>query len=257
MGDVPTPHDRFFRERMAVPAIAVDFLATYLPPALRTHLDLTTVKAGRETFVDPNLDLGHTDLLLHANMVGGGEAAVYLLFEHKSRQDRWVSLQLLSYMTRIWKHWRRQGRKGRLPPILPIVRILRLLAADLRGRGRQAAIEAIDALTSYLGRATGRLTPGAIERAVLTAFPGEGEKTMETLQDIWINKGRVEGRVEGALVTGRDAILDVLSARFEGVPADLVRDLGRVEDLERLKVLLRRAVLVSSLEEFVGQLRRG
>ncbi|MFH0943761.1 MAG: Rpn family recombination-promoting nuclease/putative transposase, partial [Planctomycetota bacterium] len=47
---------------------------------------------------------------------------VYLLFEHKSSQDRWLVLQLLIYVTRIWAWYRKNnGDDCRLPMILPIV----------------------------------------------------------------------------------------------------------------------------------------
>jgi len=45
------------------------------------------------------------------------EAYVYLLFEHKSKVDKHVSLQLLGYMTSIWK----KTVPGPLPVILPVV----------------------------------------------------------------------------------------------------------------------------------------
>jgi hypothetical protein len=45
------------------------------------------------------------------------EAYVYLLFEHKSKVDKHVSLQLLGYMTSIWK----KTAPRLLPVILPVV----------------------------------------------------------------------------------------------------------------------------------------
>jgi hypothetical protein len=52
----------------------------------------------------------------------GGDALVYVLLEHKSSPDRWVALQLVKYIIRIWYREldRNQGTR-KLPPILPVV----------------------------------------------------------------------------------------------------------------------------------------
>jgi predicted transposase/invertase (TIGR01784 family) len=50
----------------------------------------------------------------------GEEANIYLLLEHKSSPEVWVSLQLLRYMVRIWERARQEKAK-QLPPIIPIV----------------------------------------------------------------------------------------------------------------------------------------
>jgi hypothetical protein len=52
----------------------------------------------------------------------GREAFVYVLFEHKSSTDRWVPLQLLRYMVRIWERCRAHAPElTHLPPIIPLV----------------------------------------------------------------------------------------------------------------------------------------
>ncbi|HNW47377.1 MAG TPA: Rpn family recombination-promoting nuclease/putative transposase, partial [Thermotogota bacterium] len=56
------------------------------------------------------------DLLFRVKMQQE-EAYVYLLFEHKSKVDKHVSLQLLGYMTSIWK----KTVPRPLPVILPVV----------------------------------------------------------------------------------------------------------------------------------------
>jgi hypothetical protein len=59
-----------------------------------------------------------------------------------------------------------------------------------------------------------------------------------------------EGRQEGILQTGREAIIDVLDTRFGEVP-DAVRErIYTLDDDRTLKDLLRRAARVPSLAEF-------
>ena len=63
-------------------------------------------------------------------------------------------------------------------------------------------------------------------------------------------RGRQEGRQEGKLLAARDAVRLVLESRFGRLPAPLLKHLSDLNDLARLKQLLRRASKVGSLEEF-------
>jgi len=63
-------------------------------------------------------------------------------------------------------------------------------------------------------------------------------------------KGRQEGRQEGKLLAAREAVRLVLETRFGRLPAPLLKHLSDLNDLARLKQLLRRASAVGSLEEF-------
>ena len=59
-----------------------------------------------------------------------------------------------------------------------------------------------------------------------------------------------EGRQEGILQTGREAILDVLDTRFGEVPDSVREQVNALCSEPTLKDLLRRAVRASSLDEF-------
>ena len=49
------------------------------------------------------------------------EGYLYLLFEHKSYQDKGISLQLLKYMVEIWEAKRNKEKAKELPIIIPLV----------------------------------------------------------------------------------------------------------------------------------------
>jgi predicted transposase YdaD len=51
----------------------------------------------------------------------GRPAFLYLLFEHKSRPDRFARLQLLRYTVELWDEWHRGHPRALLPPVLPVV----------------------------------------------------------------------------------------------------------------------------------------
>ena len=69
----------------------------------------------------------YTDLLLQFHWPGGRDtpgssAYVYVLYEQKSYPYRWVTVQLLHYMTALWMRLTGETQRGgRLPEILPVV----------------------------------------------------------------------------------------------------------------------------------------
>jgi len=120
MSELSNPHDRFFKQVLARPEAASDFLAHYLPPEVARELDLTAPELVKDSFIDAELQQHLSDLLYRVRLRGGGEAYVYVLFEHKSAPEEWVAFQLLRYLVRIWEQVRQEKIK-KLPPIFPLV----------------------------------------------------------------------------------------------------------------------------------------
>ena len=68
-----------------------------------------------------------------------------------------------------------------------------------------------------------------------------------------IRKGIEEGIQQGiqqGIRNAREALVEILAARFEAVPATIVEGVNRTEDLSSLKLLLTKAATAASLEEF-------
>jgi predicted transposase/invertase (TIGR01784 family) len=114
------PHDCFFRETFSRREVAEDFLKNYLPPALVDRIDWPSLAITKDTFVEKALRKHFSDLVYDARY-GTGKLKIYLLLEHKSHPDPWVSLQLLRYQVRIWELHRKQHPDQKLPPIVPLV----------------------------------------------------------------------------------------------------------------------------------------
>jgi predicted transposase/invertase (TIGR01784 family) len=109
MSDLINPHDRFFKDLLSRPKAATDFLSNYLPPEIAAPLDLSAPEIVKDSFIDEELRQHFSDLLYRVNLKSGGDALVYILFEHKSGPDEWVAFQLLRYEVRIWESERRNG----------------------------------------------------------------------------------------------------------------------------------------------------
>jgi predicted transposase/invertase (TIGR01784 family) len=117
---VRNPHDVFFKQTLARPGMAADFLRRYLPPGIVRVLDLRRLAIEKESFVDAKLRQHFSDLLVRVGLRSRGEAFIYILLEHKSAPEEWVALQLLRYVTHAWERLR-QARGGKLPVIIPVV----------------------------------------------------------------------------------------------------------------------------------------
>ncbi len=77
-------------------------------------------------------------------------------------------------------------------------------------------------------------------------FPIIGGEIMPTLAEKWIEQGMQQGILQSA----REAVIDILELRFEVVPEAIVNRLNEIYDPSILKIFRRKAVKVSSLEEF-------
>ena len=89
-------------------------------PEFARQFEAATVTVERESLVPPELRSRQTDLLIRFDQPDERGYA-FVLYEHKSYSDRWVSLQLLRYLIAIWSRERERSVAHTLPPIMPIV----------------------------------------------------------------------------------------------------------------------------------------
>ncbi len=119
--ELNTPHDGAFREFFSRRDVATSFLQENLPFSIAQHLDYDTLIISKDTFIDKHLVRSHSDLLYQINYKTH-PLMLYLLFEHKSFQDKQTAFQILKYMIRIWELYQKQNETGgTLPAILPLV----------------------------------------------------------------------------------------------------------------------------------------
>ena len=113
-----TPHDRFVRETLSHKDNAASFLENYLPAEIKNLVDLGSLEIEKDSFIAQDLQDYYSDLLYKVKFCGH-DGYVYLLFEHKSYNEKWIALQLLEYILQIWKLKKSQGQK--LPVVVPLV----------------------------------------------------------------------------------------------------------------------------------------
>jgi hypothetical protein len=118
---VATPHDALFKHAFADPVHAAGLLRSVLPQEVTAVLDWSSLRLCQDSFVDAGLAAHHADLLFQVRLAGRA-AFVYVLLEHKSRNDPLTPFHLLRYVVRIWeRHLRQVPRPRRLPLVLPVV----------------------------------------------------------------------------------------------------------------------------------------
>ena len=108
MADLPNPHDAFFREMLSSVEAARDFVAHYLPAEVVACFDLGTLRVSKDSCVDEELRSHYSDLHYEVVLRNGGDALVYLLFEHKSHPEPEAGLDLLRYTVKARGLWRKQ-----------------------------------------------------------------------------------------------------------------------------------------------------
>ncbi len=114
-------HDRLFKRTFGKLRHAEGVFRTLLPAELVARADWSTLALEEGTYVDPQLQLRHSDLLFSV-AVGGRPTLLYLLFEHQSTVDHLMSFRMLRYVVRIWERWIDQNQGARtLPAVVPMV----------------------------------------------------------------------------------------------------------------------------------------
>ena len=70
-----------------------------------------------------------------------------------------------------------------------------------------------------------------------------------------ISQGISQGMAEGIIQQRREDVLEVLEVRFQEVPTEVIQKINQIEDPSLLKSLLRQAIALGSLEQFLGYLQ--
>jgi predicted transposase/invertase (TIGR01784 family) len=116
---ITAAHDKLVRHVYSNRENACSFLNHGLPEQVLKLIDLTTLEITKDSFIEKELADYHSDMLYKVKLTDGSQGFIYVLFEHKSYYDRFVHLQLLEYMAKIWRLFIKQHKKP--PDYLPIV----------------------------------------------------------------------------------------------------------------------------------------
>lgn len=114
-------HDKYVRESFSDPHRAAASLQTILPNDLKGLLNFTTLEVLQESYVDEALSEYFSDLVFEIQLHSPSDKkiAVSLLFEHKSKPDKNVLMQVGFYL---FAHYHKCIlEKTPLIPVIPII----------------------------------------------------------------------------------------------------------------------------------------
>jgi predicted transposase/invertase (TIGR01784 family) len=114
----------------------------------------------------------------------------------------------------------------------------------------ESGLAYVERALRYMVAAAQTLQREDLEEAVQQAFPKTGGVLMQTIAQTWVEEGIEQGIEQGVVQARREDILALLEARFGPVSDRVATALTEVENLARLKALLRKTVTVTSLTEF-------
>lgn len=98
---------------------AQEFLNHYLPAEFKKLVDLSKLKVEKESFVTNDLKHQLSDIVYSVPTLDGNTAFVYILCEHQSTVDQFITLRLWQYMLLLCERHKRD--KNKLPLIYPLV----------------------------------------------------------------------------------------------------------------------------------------
>ena len=113
------PSDKFIRKIFSKKQEVIDFFQKTLPASLVEQVDWENILFGKENFVGLEWDESRTDMLYRLPLKTGSEIYIYLLFEHKSYYDPKIYIQLLEYISKIYR-WQMENDRD-LKVVLPFV----------------------------------------------------------------------------------------------------------------------------------------
>jgi len=117
----------------------------------------------------------------------------------------------------------------------------------------KTALEYIETLLTYIVNATDKITEEDIKNAVKQI---NMEDVMPTLAQKWMEKGRMEGRMEGMILDAQEMVMEALTERFGSLNPELSVKIKTIVNRDLLKKLHKMAIRVNSLEEFEEQLKK-
>jgi predicted transposase/invertase (TIGR01784 family) len=113
------PSDKLIRKIFSKKQEVIDFFKKTISSDLVEQIDWENILFGKENFVGLEWDESRTDQLYRLPLKTGSEIFIYILFEHKSYYDSKIYIQLLEYISKIYR-WQIENEKE-LKIVLPFI----------------------------------------------------------------------------------------------------------------------------------------
>lgn len=113
-------HDKFFKLVFSEPEVSIDLFKHHLPPDVFNKIDLDTLKLSNKSFISEEYADKYSDLVYSAK-INGSSSYLYILAEHQSTNDKYMSARLLEYNASIMKEHMKKFKTKKAPIIINIL----------------------------------------------------------------------------------------------------------------------------------------
>jgi len=113
------PHDSFFKKLFDNEENIRDFLKAYLPKSLAQYIDFESIKISDTEKENKKHKKYYLDLSVDCQ-IQETQSKIYIIFEHKSYQDKLTLMQVLNYCLTIWEA-EIENNQDYLTPIIPYI----------------------------------------------------------------------------------------------------------------------------------------
>jgi predicted transposase/invertase (TIGR01784 family) len=175
--NIHQPDDRFFKSAMSDPEVVKAYLE-YFYPKIAAIADLASLKLQNGVSLRPNLKRFEADVIYRCRFEGEADDHFYfcLLFEHKSKPDKYVAVQVGLYIMELLSSMvKKQGRE--LEPVLPLIFyngkekwMPQKLSELFQGHPHYAVLEPYIPNFRFLFQDATRLSPAALLQLDLSYF---------------------------------------------------------------------------------------
>jgi predicted transposase/invertase (TIGR01784 family) len=116
-------HDKFVRESFSDPGRAAATFEKVLPPEFVAQLELSGLVKYQESYLDENMKEYFSDLVFEVPLskYSNEKVDIAILFEHKSKPDKYVLIQVGYYLFAHYFRCIHSKPKKKLKPIVPLV----------------------------------------------------------------------------------------------------------------------------------------
>ncbi|MCH1896811.1 Rpn family recombination-promoting nuclease/putative transposase [Leptospira borgpetersenii] len=229
MTEVNNPHDRLIRETFQDKKEAATFFKNTLPPEVVELLDLENLELTESSFVSEELKQEQTDLLFQIPLKSGNKSNVYLLFEHKSYLENTIYIQLLGYLTEIYRNQQRSGESFSV--VIPFVFYHGEKEWKLGDRFEEESkrVAILRKLLLYIYWARD-LKPTELKRVLAISKLEQYEELTMTTAERLISEGIQQGKIEGKIETARNMLSEDIQLeavlRITGLSKQDLKDHG-------------------------------
>jgi predicted transposase/invertase (TIGR01784 family) len=175
--NIHQPDDRFFKSAMSDPEVVKAYLEHFYPKIVAIA-DLASLKLQNGVSLRPNLKRFEADVIYRCRFQGEADDHFYfcLLFEHKSKPDKYVAVQVGLYIMELLSSMvKKQGRE--LEPVLPLIFyngkekwMPQTLGELFQGHPHYAVVEPYIPDFRFLFQDATRLSPAALLQLDLSYF---------------------------------------------------------------------------------------